>query len=120
MDPSSDFELCLCGAYKAVTENISSDAISKKQYKKSFLHVAATNDMMPFSRLEQFQKQFKGDINPRNKCGCTPLHNAALFGHFEICKFILINAEEKNPANDLGKLLSIMPHAKVICLHVRS
>ena len=33
--------------------------------------------------------------------GVTPLHDATLENHFEICKFITANVEDKNPiAND--------------------
>ena len=34
--------------------------------------------------------------------GDTPLHCAAMRGHFNICKFILENVGDKNPANNMG------------------
>ena len=32
----------------------------------------------------------------------TPFHAAANFGHFEICKCILEQAEDKNPIGQIG------------------
>ena len=32
----------------------------------------------------------------------TPLHNAAIKGSFELCKFMLENISMKNPANNWG------------------
>ena len=34
--------------------------------------------------------------------GLTPYHNAALFGHLEICKLFLENLHDKNPNTHLG------------------
>ena len=33
----------------------------------------------------------------------TPLHYAAKYGHSEICKLLIENAKEKNPANKKGQ-----------------
>ena len=32
----------------------------------------------------------------------TPLHTAARNGHFEVCKLILENVEDKNPPDNIG------------------
>ena len=49
-----------------------------------------------------FQNLINGEINPKNKCGCTPLHYAAILRRHQIFEFILINCHAKNPANDKG------------------
>ena len=38
--------------------------------------------------------------NPWDVDGWTPLHHAAEMGNLEICKFILENVSDINPAND--------------------
>ena len=41
------------------------------------------------------------DKNPVDKNGVTPLHDATMNNHFEVCKFITEIIEDKNPiAND--------------------
>ena len=40
--------------------------------------------------------------NPANEDGYTPLFIAALMGHFEICKLIIDNMEDKNPKTNSG------------------
>ena len=42
------------------------------------------------------------DKHPRNIWEVTPFHAAAMFGHFEICKYILEHTEEKNPRGYMG------------------
>ena len=32
------------------------------------------------------------------KCPDSPLHKAAITGHFDICKFIIDNVQDKNPS----------------------
>ena len=44
-------------------------------------------------------KENNEDPNPKSNIDGTPLHNAAENGHFEICKLILDEITEKNPAN---------------------
>ena len=39
------------------------------------------------------------EINPERGNGLTPLHFAASYGHFEICKFIIEKINVKNPRN---------------------
>ena len=39
---------------------------------------------------------------PEDVDGCTPLHCAAMNGHFYICKFILEHIDGKKPINNLG------------------
>ena len=72
-----DVFVCLCGANISPPDQ-AWDALSVRQYTKShFLFLAAAkNDLPPFTRCQQLE----GDINPRNKCGCTPLHVAAMCG----------------------------------------
>ena len=41
-------------------------------------------------------------INPGDNTGFTPLHSAALRGHFEVWKFLCLNPEEKKPKNEEG------------------
>jgi len=42
------------------------------------------------------------DKNPASDSGRTPLHWAAYWGRFEICRLILQNVEDKNPADNNG------------------
>ena len=41
--------------------------------------------------------------NSRDHLGRTPLHWAAMGGQFEMCRFILENVNDKNPADNNGK-----------------
>ena len=43
------------------------------------------------------------DKNPGDVGGWTPLHEAALGGHFEICRHIIETIEHKNPADEWGR-----------------
>ena len=44
------------------------------------------------------------DKNPKTHViGSTPLHWAAEKGHFDICKLILQNVDNKNPRNQFGR-----------------
>ena len=54
------------------------------------------NQVLPFEKL------INGEINPKNKCGCTPFHYAAKLGRLQICEFFLIHCNVKNPANLKG------------------
>ena len=40
--------------------------------------------------------------NSQNKWNGTPLHEAAGYGHLQVCKLIIENIEDKNPKNNLG------------------
>ena len=40
--------------------------------------------------------------NPKEKNGWTPLHDAALNGYQDVCRFILENVADKNPEDDCG------------------
>ena len=42
------------------------------------------------------------DKNSKNGDGTTPLHLAAINGHFNVCELIIKNSEEKNPADSFG------------------
>ena len=33
----------------------------------------------------------------------TPLHEAAFFGHVDVCRLIVENVKEKNPRNQFGQ-----------------
>ena len=46
--------------------------------------------------------QLLSDKNPGDPNGWTPLHVAAGVGHFEICKLIIDNIENKNPKSNIG------------------
>ena len=43
-----------------------------------------------------------GNETPRNKYGDTPLHMAARYNCYEICKHILENVEDRNPVDHFG------------------
>ena len=43
------------------------------------------------------------DKNPADDYGYTPLHIAAVRGHFDIFKYIADNLENKNPSDDDGE-----------------
>ena len=55
------------------------------------------------------------DRNPRDKFGKTPLHWAAMRGHFEMCKLILENVNDKSPADNYGKTPWHMAQGSRIC-----
>ena len=40
--------------------------------------------------------------NPKEKSGWTPLHDAALNGYQDVCRFIVQNVADKNPKDDTG------------------
>ena len=42
------------------------------------------------------------NLNPPNNNGETPLHCAVKNGHFDTCKYIIDNVEEKNPMDSIG------------------
>ena len=42
------------------------------------------------------------DKNPSNKNGATPLHFAAKYGHFDVCRIILDMIDDKNPSDYKG------------------
>ena len=42
-----------------------------------------------------FENLINREINPKNKCGCSPLHYAANLRRHQICEFILINCNVK-------------------------
>ena len=44
-------------------------------------------------------------MNPGNINGWTPLHDAASNGHFEICKLIMENIQDKNPCTTNNYLI---------------
>ena len=54
------------------------------------------------NQVLHFEKLINGEINPKNKCGCTPFHYAAKLGRLQICEFFLIHCNVKNPANLKG------------------
>ena len=35
--------------------------------------------------------------NPKDRGGCTPLHNAARNGHLTVCQLIIENVRDKDP-----------------------
>ena len=41
--------------------------------------------------------------NPDNNFGWTPLHYAAMYGHFQICLNILRAVKDRNPMNNSGE-----------------
>ena len=43
------------------------------------------------------------DKNPADEDGMTPLHNAALQGHVEVCDLIIQNVKNKHPRDNDGK-----------------
>ena len=43
------------------------------------------------------------DKNPLDNDGVTPLHDAAMGNHFEVCKLITENTEDKNPLANNGR-----------------
>ena len=53
-----------------------------------------------------------GILNRRDNYGNTPLHYAAWNGHFDICKYILENVQEKNPSNNVGETPLDLAHQK--------
>ena len=55
-------------------------------------------------RIDAVSQPTFGDpvCNPRKEDGLTPLHFAALNGHFETCKFIINLVENKNPGDIYG------------------
>ena len=55
--------------------------------------------------LELYRRLLKicGDKNPADNRGRTPLHEAAYYGHFDLCKLILENVLNKNPLDNEGK-----------------
>ena len=44
-----------------------------------------------------FDLPISNEINPERKNGMTPLHFAASYGHYDICKFIIEKINVKNP-----------------------
>ena len=59
------------------------------------MHCAAESG---FLNVYQLIMEYIKDINPTNGSGDTPLSLAAKAGHLDICKFIVENVTEKNPA----------------------
>ena len=53
-----------------------------------------------FDHLNKWESFMEIGINPG--VGFTPLHSAALRGHFEVWKFLCLNPEEKKPKNEEG------------------
>ena len=74
------------------------DEICVEKHIENLFKAVVVKEWLPFTQIQQTN----GEINPKTKCGCTPLHVAAMFGHVQFCEFFLVNSEEKNPANDLG------------------
>ena len=67
------------------------------------IHGVAPPKMLQFDHLtisQLINKNIAGKI-ARNLDGYTPLHEAAIGGHFEIFKLIFDNVEEKNPLGSI-------------------
>ena len=61
----------------------------------------ASNKTIGISKYRELM-QTVGDKNPRNNKGKTPLHQAAKYGFFDLCKLILENTTNKNPEDNAG------------------
>ena len=42
------------------------------------------------------------DKNPNDQKGWTPLYYAAANGHYNLCKYIILNIDDKNPPDVEG------------------
>ena len=71
--------------------------IQKNENQHLWLAVVQKN-LEPFTKLRSLGK----DINPANRCGCTPYHMAANLGLEDMFSFFFNNITEKNPQNNLG------------------
>ena len=52
------------------------------------------------------------DKNPKSIGNSTPLHQAALNGHLDVCELICNNVQNKNPEDDEGKTPLQIAHEK--------
>ena len=73
--------------------------LTNLKFQHSPLHVLADQGLHShfeflFVRTEK--------INPKRSDGISPYYFAAEKGHFEICKLIIENVDDKNPANSYG------------------
>jgi ankyrin repeat protein len=73
-------------SFKVVNGKIELEKIDKEE--NTVFHTAACENYLdPFSYLESI----KGDKNPKNKEGITPLHIASSKGHLQICELLMIS-----------------------------
>ena len=67
-----------------------------------FLIGSALNLRHPFLCREDGKLLVSMDLNPRNGCGNTPLHKAAINNGIELFNLIMPNIDIKNPKNSAG------------------
>ena len=72
----------------------------------SLFNILASEDDIDLFKYVAGKVGYKHTFGTRNDKQCiykySPLHEAASRGHFEICKFIIDQVDDKNPANEKG------------------
>ena len=96
---------CPYRPYMDIEDNADGD--SKVEPELSLFHILATEGDIDLFKYVAEKVEFKNILGTKKDKWCKkkkyyPLHEAASRGNFEICKFIISQVNDKNPANDVG------------------
>ena len=88
----------------------------KEKQEKYALHVAAENgDLTEVKRLVE---ECNADVNEKDSCGYTPLHEASSNGHAKVVKYLIANNARVNKKNNKDSiplhLASLNGHIRIV------